>query len=119
MKSLTCPNCGGTINRARKICEYCGTQFEFEEGDEIGVLRVEHYSSPVRNLRMETRIPKELIEFGEAEHVIGYAKRQIAEQMVDRMLQGDMIEFRSEMDWRQCQQVICARLRVLSPSYRF
>lgn len=118
LKPLICPNCGGTVNRARKICEYCGTQFEIE-GDTLGVLRVEHYSSPVCNLAMESHIPNELMTYGDAEHVIWYAKREIAEKLVDKMLQGEMIEFRSEMDWKNCQQIICARLRVLSPSYRF
>lgn len=118
LKPLICPNCGGAVNRARKICEYCGTQFEIE-GDTLGVLRVEHYSSPVCNFAMESHIPNELMTYGDAEHVIEYAKREIAEQLVDKMLQGEMIEFRSEMDWKHCQQIICARLRVLSPSYRF
>lgn len=118
LKPLTCPNCGGAVNRERMICEYCGTKFKIE-GNEIGVIRFEHVTSPARNLCVETRIPKELIAVGEADHVIGYAKRQIAEQLVDRMLQGEMIEFRSEMDWKYCQQIISARLRVLDPHYRF
>lgn len=118
LKPLVCPNCGGTVNRERKICEYCGTQFEIE-GDALGVLRVEHCTSPVCNLAVESHIPTELMTYGDAEHVIGYAKREIAEQLVDRLLQGEMIEFRSEMDWKHCQQIICARLRVLNSSYRF
>ena len=115
---LICPNCGGAINRERKICEYCGSTFEIE-GNELGVFRIETCSSPTRTLRMETRIPRELMAVGDAEHVIGYSKRQIAEQLVDKLLQGEMIEFCSEMEWKECQQIISARLRVLDPRYRF
>lgn len=118
LKPLSCPNCGGAVNRERRICEYCGTKFEIEGGD-LGVIRLETYSSPTRTLCMETRIPRELMAVGDADHVIAYSKRQIAEQLVDKMLQGEMIEFRSEMDWKECQQIISARLRVLDPRYRF
>ena len=30
LKPLTCPNCGGSIDRTRLNCEYCGTKFFFD-----------------------------------------------------------------------------------------
>lgn len=117
LKPLTCPNCGGAVNRERMICEYCGTKFDNGNAD-VSVLRVEHFTSPTRVLAAEAIIPNELHALA-PEEVIPYAKREIAEKLVDRLLQGDMIEFRSEMDLRACQQIISARLRVLDPHYRF
>ena len=117
LELLNCPNCGGAVNRGRMICEYCGTTFKNLDSD-VGVLRVEHYTSPTRVFAVETHIPNEIHAVA-PEQVIPYAKKEIAEQLVDRLLQGNMIEFRSEMDWKQCQQIISVRLRVLDPHYRF
>lgn len=117
LKPLTCPNCGGKVNRAKMVCEYCGTQFSNAEIN-MGIFRVEHYTSPTRVFSAEVIIPNELHALA-PEDVIPYAKKEIAEKLVDRLLQGDMIEFRSEMDLRACEQIISARLRVLDPRYRF
>ena len=114
LKPMNCPNCGGTVNRERLVCEYCGTKFD----DGMQPLRIETYTCPTRSLVGKVEIPREMHDLA-PERVIPYAKRNIAEQMVDKLLAGDMIEFRSEMDWERCQQIISARLRVLDPRYRF
>ena len=116
LKPLTCPNCGGAINRERKVCEYCGTSFHIES--DTPVFRFETFTSPTRVFAAESIIPNELHSLA-PEKVIHYAKREIAEKLVDELLKGDMIEFSSEMDFKYCQQIISARLRVLDPHYRF
>lgn len=116
LKPLTCPNCGGAVNRERRVCEYCGTSFQFEADTQV--FRIEHFTSPTRVFSAEAIIPNELHALA-PEEVIPYAKKEIAEKLVDGLLQGDMIEFRSEMDFKYCQQIISARLRVLDPHYRF
>lgn len=117
LKPLTCPNCGGRVNEARLVCEYCGTNFMSDKPD-IGVFRAEHFTSPTRILNMESHIPNEFVVQA-PEHVVACAKREIAERLADKLLQGELIEFRSEMDMLHCQQIISARLRVLDPHYRF
>jgi len=117
LKPLNCPNCGGKVNASRMVCEYCGTQFDSSDMN-MGVLRVEHYTSPTRVLGVETLIPNELHDIA-PDQVINYAKREIAEKLVENLLEGNFIEFRSEMEWKQCQQLISARLRVVDPRYRF
>ena len=117
LEPLTCPNCGGRVNEAKFVCEYCGTQFKSAEPD-LGVIRFEHYTAPTRILKAECRIPNEMHDIA-PEHVIPYAQRELAEKLVDNLLQGNMIDFRSQMDWKTCQQIISARLRVLDPHYRF
>lgn len=116
LKPLICPNCGGAVNRERRVCEYCGTSFQFETDTQV--FRIEHFTSPTRVLSAEAIIPNELHALA-PEEVIPHAKREIAEKLVDGLLQGDMIEFRSEMDFKYCQQIISARLRVLDPHFRF
>ena len=117
LEPLTCPNCGGRVNEARCVCEYCGTNFKSDEPD-IGVFRIEHFNSPTRILNMESHIPNEYVAH-DPDMTIKYAKREIAERLADKLLQGELIEFRSEMDMLHCQQIISARLRVLDPHYRF
>lgn len=117
LKPLTCPNCGGRVNEARLVCEYCGTNFTSAEPD-VGVFRIEHFTSPTRVLGMESRIANEYVAL-DPDMSIKHAKREIAERLADKLLQGELIEFRSEMDMLHCQQIISARLRVLDPHYRF
>lgn len=118
IKPLTCPQCGGTINRERMICEYCGTKFQIEDNGFSSVLRVETYSSPTTTLQVRTEIPNELV-MRAGEEVVDMAKNEIANRLAEKLLAGELIEFRSKQDWRRCQQIISARLRVLHPTYRF
>ena len=117
LEPLTCPNCGGAVDRARMVCKYCGTQFNNAEIN-MGVFRVEHHTSPTTVLRTEVRIGREQLMIA-PESVEGCAKREIAKDMARQLLEGNMIEMVSEMDWKSCEQVISARLRVLDPHYRF
>lgn len=117
LQPLTCPNCGGKVNRDRLLCEFCGTEFNKNCG-EIGILKIEHVDPNTRVLRAEVRVAREQLMIA-PESVEGYAKGEIAEQMAQKLLEGNMIEMISEMDWKHCEQVISARLRVLDPRFRF
>lgn len=117
LKPMNCPNCGGRVNRDRLICEFCGTAFNKNCG-EIGILKIEHVEPNTRVLRAEVRATREQLMIA-PESVESYAKREIAEQMARQLLEGKMIEMTSEMDWKTCEQVISARLRVLDPHFRF
>ena len=57
MKPYICPQCGSQVNRAKMICEYCGTQFQ-EEHNEI---RVVAHNPQVHTLGANVTIPKELV----------------------------------------------------------
>ena len=117
LQPFTCPNCGGRVNRDRLICEYCGTQFDRNRG-EIGILKIEHVDPNTRVLRAEVRATKEQLMIA-PESVESYAKSEIAKEMARQLLEGNMIEMVSKMDWKTCEQVISARLRVLDPHFRY
>lgn len=117
LKPIVCPNCGGSVNVSRLICEFCGTKFKDADCD-TGIIRFETYTSPTRVLGAETIVSNEFVAI-DPDNVMNHVKRNIAERLADRLLQGELIEFRSEMDFKHCQQIISARLRVLEPNYRF
>ncbi len=100
LQHFTCPNCGGRVNRDKMICEYCGTQFDRNCG-EIGILKIEHVDPNTRVLRAEARISREQLMIA-PESVESYAKCEIAKQMAQKLLEGNMIEMTSEMDWKSC-----------------
>ena len=119
IKELKCPNCGGTVDRKELICHYCGTQFvRNDDTPTIPTLRVEHYSSPVRIFERSVSVPKEHLIY-EPENVEKFAKSHLAEKLAEALLEGNMVEFTSEMNWTDCEQVISARLRVVERGYRF
>ena len=117
LKPINCPNCGGRVDTARMVCEFCGTKFNNADGN-TDVIRVETFTSPTRIMNVESRIPNEFVALC-PEHVLDKAKTEIAERLAHNLLQGELIEFTSEMDFKHCEQVISARLRVLDPRYRF
>lgn len=68
LKPLTCPNCGGAVNRERRICEYCGTSFQLESDTQV--FRVEHFTSPTRVLAAEAIIPNEFHALAPGQQII-------------------------------------------------
>ena len=112
MKPYICPQCGGQINLAKLICEYCGTQF-LEECNEIIVVA---YNPRVHTLganvildrEMATLSPKEAAEMA-IKHMANQFAEGIAQFMEVRTIEEpktDTIRF-------------SARLRVLDSGYKF
>ena len=117
LESISCPNCGGRVDTVRMVCEFCGTKFKDADSDE-SIIRLETFTSPTRVLGVKTFVSNEFVAV-DPENVLNHVKRDVAERLADKLLQCELIEFRSEMDFKHCQQVISARLRVLDPKYRF
>lgn len=115
---MTCTNCGGTINRATMICEYCGTKFQ-DDGYVIKPLIIEHQTSPVRILKMQTSISHELMrdECMAKDVVSNIAMNNIRDQLAKAL--EDMMTIEMTYDVRQMRHIITARVRVLEPDYRF
>ena len=85
MDKYKCTCCGGTINRATMMCEYCGTLYK----EEMGVLRVEMIKNPVHTLEGKCLIPRREINIIGAQECAQIAMRRIrddiAEALVDVM----------------------------------
>ena len=79
MDKYKCSCCGGNINRATMICEYCGTRYKEEYGN---VIRVETFQNPVRTLASRAVIDDFAMRTdpqGYSEFAIKQLARQFAE----------------------------------------
>lgn len=112
MKPYICPQCGGQVNRAKMVCEYCGTQFR-EERNEI---RVVAYNPRVHTLGAEVKIPKEYIDQSPKE-IAEYTIRRLAQEFADGIAQ--FMEVQTIDEPKTCETFFRARLRVLDSGYRF
>lgn len=112
MKPYICTQCGGQVNRAKMICEYCGTMFR-EERNEI---RVVAYNQRVHTLGANVIIPKE-DAIRSPKEMSEYAIRRLAQEFADGIAQFMEV---STMDEPRTNSVMFrARLRVLDSEYRF
>lgn len=112
MKPYICPQCGGQVNRAKMICEYCGTQFR-EEHNEI---RVVAYNPRVHTLGANVTIPKEYA-IRSPKEMSEYAIHRLAQEFADGIAQFMEVQ---TMDEPKTNEILFqARLRVLDSGYRF
>lgn len=112
MKPYICPQCGGQVNRAKMICEYCGTQFR-EEHNEI---RVVTYNPQVHTLGANVIFPKEIVVQSPRE-ASEYAIRSLAQEFADGI--GQFMEVQTIDEPITGEVMFRARLRVLDSGYRF
>lgn len=115
--ALICDCCGGAINSHTMVCDYCGTKYKIMNDEPV--LRIEHQSSPVRVLKMQTSVPEELLRDGcvAKESVTNMVMGDIRQQLAKAL--EDMMTIEMQYDARQMRQVITARVRVLEPDVRF
>lgn len=112
MTPYICPQCGGQVNRAKLICEYCGTQFR-EDKNEI---RIMAYQPGVHTLQACAVVPEYEAVMSPKE-MSEYAIRGMAQQFADGIAQ--FMDVRTDFDPEKCERVFRARLRVLDSGYRF
>jgi len=115
--ALICDCCGGAINSRSMVCDYCGTKYKIINDEPV--LRIEHQSSPVRVLKMQTSVPEELLRDGcmAKESVTNMVMGDIRQQLAQAL--EEMMTIEMQYDARQMRQVITARVRVLEPDFRF
>ena len=82
MKPYICPQCGGQINRATMICEYCGTRFQ----EDNNVVRIMAYHPGVRTLQAGVVLPEDEVMMSPKE-MSEFAIRNMAEQFAEGIAQ--------------------------------
>ena len=112
MKPYICPQCGGQVNRAKMICEYCGTRFQ----EENNVVRLMAYRPGVHTLQACVRIPEDEAMMSPKE-MSEFAIRNMAEQFAEGIAQ--FMEVQTDYDPKDFERIFRARLRVLDGGYRF
>lgn len=116
LQSLTCKNCGGSINRATYVCEYCGTAYEDRSG--IPYI-IETQQKPCKVLQTSTAIPEELLRSDclPRDYIVNKAMDDIRDQLAKAL--EDYLKIEMTYDPRKMRQVITAQVRVIEPDYRF
>lgn len=112
LKPMVCPQCGGTVNRATMICEYCGTRFK---EDACGV-KIEVLRPGVRVLTATAEVPDELMYTSPKEASV-YAIDCMAEKFAE--LIAPFIEVKMQVDPAVMKTRFYASLRVLDSNHRF
>lgn len=112
LKPMICPRCGGTINRAAMICEYCGTRFkEDESGVKIEVLR-----PGVCILKTTVEVPDEYM-YTDPKTAATYAIEHMAEQFAESI--ASFMDVRMEVNPAALKTRFYATLRVIDKGHRF
>ena len=114
LQNMTCNCCGGLINRATYICEYCGTAYE----DQSGIPHIiEVQQKPCRVLRVRSEIPEELMRSMARDSVVNMTMSDIRSQLAKAL--EDYLRIETSYDPRTMRQIITAQVRVIEPDYRF
>lgn len=111
LKPLICPQCGGEINRARMICEYCGTTF----AEENNVVKIVAYHPGVHTLGAVVDIPQEWALKNPTE-AAEFAIREMAKKFAAGIAQ--FMDVRTMDDPVTLSVRFGGKLRVLESGYR-
>lgn len=113
MKKLICTCCGAPINREKRKCEYCGTEYEFDTQDRP-FIRIETFHNPVREFAACAVIPRqEAVRYGE--EYMKYAINNLAQAMLPAVMEGMRIQVVSDptVDGKK----LVARMKVVIPEH--
>lgn len=111
MKRLICTCCGAPINRIKKKCEYCGTEYIIE--DDRPVLNIETFTNPVKEYKACVIVPNEVL-FRGGEEYMKAAIHQLAAEMMPAVVEGMQIRTEAN-DPMRCEQKITGRIRIVIP----
>ena len=109
MNKYKCSCCGGNINRATMICEYCGTRYKEEYGN---VLRVETFQNPVRTLASRVVVDDFAMRTSPQEYS-EFAIKQLARQFAECI--APYMDIQYSFDNRTRISRLDARIKIVEP----
>lgn len=90
---LVCECCGGRVNPATLVCEYCGTAYR---RNNVGIYRIETFQAPIDRFVCEvTMDDREMYMLG-PEKTSEIAIHRIADKMAEGLI--PMIKYHTEFD---------------------
>lgn len=108
-----CSCCGGDINRATMICEYCGTRYK---EDRAGVIRIETFRNPVRTLENQLVLSDRYMMINNPQEYSEYAIRTLARQFAECIAPFMEVEYSYEPSMQTTK--LRARIKVIEPIHR-
>ena len=118
MKALTCPNCGGTVNEARMICEYCGTRFESNLNDYLHPMKIISVPSQTKTYQAMMQVPNYVVaQVGDENRFKDYVINELSYKLAKAIAPNMDIEIADDI--RHNSQEIHARVRIVTNDYRY
>ena len=115
VKQFKCQNCGAPINRARMVCEYCGTQYERKYGDNTVRFVVDRPG--VHRIAAAVRVNEEDLRRMPPEATEKYIMDRMRKNIADGLL--GYLEMAVEEDPMSFSRIFRGDVRVLDPSWRY
>lgn len=112
MDKYICECCGGKINRATMICEYCGTQYKEDLVNDT-VIRIETFHNPVETLRASVIVPDEQMRLMGVDKASEWVVRQLANKFSEHISKYMILEDRFEPYERQYR--VTATVKMVIP----
>ena len=114
LKPYICECCGGVINRASYICEYCGTRYEELNG--VPYI-VEVNNNRCKVITVQAELPDELCRQAGKDTATNLTMNKIRYKLAEAL--EDNLNLELEYEPRLMRHIITAKLRVVDPRYRF
>ena len=109
MDKYKCSCCGGNINRATMICEYCGTRYKEERES---VIKIETFRNPVRTLASRVAMDRYFLTKS-PEEASEYAIRTLARQFAECI--APYMDIQCSLDRLTDHAVLDAQIKVVEP----
>ena len=114
MKELKCPNCGGMINPASMVCEYCGSRFENKKEN---LILLEEHRPGVDVIAAKVSVSRLDMQYLSPEEVSSYAVNSLIKQLSNCIAPYMKISRTTNM--KQLSDDFVGEIRVLKQGYRF
>ena len=116
LKQLTCENCGATINRRTMRCDYCNTEYAYENNGTQVRFVVDRPG--VHTIRCETRVDMAHMRYN-PERAKEYVLSDMRKQIADGLLAYMKLTTYENYDTMHCCQLIRGEVRVVEPSFDY